>query len=84
MDDLPDPVKDIAEEIGGKPGSHRWEAITAVFGWGAAFCLIGLLAASIFGLQQFASYALAGFSALFGIAFKRDIKKLFKSGRLTR
>ncbi|CAO3439717.1 DUF4145 domain-containing protein [Azospirillum argentinense] len=40
MDDLPDPVKDIAEVVGGSTGSHRWELITAIFGWGAVFFLL--------------------------------------------
>ncbi|MBB3267713.1 hypothetical protein FHW79_005378 [Azospirillum sp. OGB3] len=81
MDDLPDPVKDIAEEVGGSPGSHRWELITAIFGWGAVFCLLGLLVANMLGFDKITTYATAGFSTLLGIAFKRDIKKLLTRSR---
>lgn len=84
MDDLPEPIKDLAEEIGGKAGSTRWEVFTAVFGWGAAFCLLGMLAASMLGLGKVTFYATVGFSTLFGIAFKRDLKKLVSNASWTK
>ncbi len=69
-------IDEITSIIGGEPGSHRWEIITACFGWAAAVSLTLALAFSIAGYSSFAGYGVTAFSMTVWIALKRDWKKL--------
>jgi hypothetical protein len=67
---------EITSNVGGKPGSRRWEIITACFGWVAAMSLVSSLAVSMVGYPSFAWYGFTAFSAALWVALKRDWKKL--------
>lgn len=68
----------------GRPGSRRWEIVTALFGWVAVFALLGWLIAKFAGLEDTAGWLSSLFGACFGVAFKRDLVKLLRTGRIER
>ena len=71
-----------SEEIGGgKPGSHRWEVVTAVFGWTAAFALSGWLLATIFGASDAGKLLFSIFTGAIAIVLKRDIIRVLFGGK---
>jgi hypothetical protein len=69
-------IDEVATSIGAKPGSYRWEVITACFGWTACVSLTLGLGLAIFGYKSFSSYAISAFSFFVWIALKRDWKKI--------
>ena len=71
-------IEEIAERLDAKPGSPRWDIITACFGWLAAVSLIVGLVFSFVGYVSLAGYAIGVFSLLIWTALKRDWKKLRK------
>ena len=68
-------VEEVAERLHAKPGSLRWDIITACFGWLAAVFLTLGLALSFVGYVSLAGYAMGVFSFFIWIALKRDWKK---------
>lgn len=83
MQEIPEPLKDLAEELGAPVGGRRWEMVTAVLGWGAAASLTAFLAATMLGFADLAKAAFAAFGFLFGVAFKRDVQRILTSVRPT-
>lgn len=79
LDPLLEIIKFVAGKVGGKPGAQRWEVVTAIFGWGALFSLVGWFIASLLGYAKAAGWLFAAFGFLFGIAWKRDLIKLWRS-----
>ena len=69
-------VDEVTTTLGGKPGTHSWEVVTACFGWMACVCLVIALALQIAGYTSFAGYGTSGFSFFVWIALKRDWKRL--------
>jgi hypothetical protein len=69
-------IDEVATTLGGPPGSHRWEIVTACFGWGAAGSLALGFLLSFLRYKSLAAYAISVFSALIWIALKRDYKKI--------
>jgi hypothetical protein len=68
-----------ANLMGGRHGSNRWEAVTAIFGWTA---LIGILAVVLVSIFLHDSWVrdylvqIAGFSLL--TALSRDYEKILR------
>jgi hypothetical protein len=83
--DLPEPLRSVEDElatsIGGQPGSHRYEVVTAIFGWSAAAALLAYFAALFVGLEKTASWANWSFGFVLGYALKRDYGPIIKRGR---
>ena len=69
-------IGEVTTTLGGKPGSRRWEVVTACFGWAALISLLLGLGSTIVRYKSAALYGISGFSALLWIALKRDFKKL--------
>jgi hypothetical protein len=71
----------LADWLGDDPSTPRWEIITAIFGWAACVALLGWLVTSLVGFPQSAGYLIAAFWIVFGIAFRRDLTKLWHRRR---
>ncbi len=79
--ELPDPLDHAAGRIGGRPGSSRWEIVTALFGWTAVFAFPAWFIASWLGSGEMAAWLFGLASGALGIALKRDLLKLLLTGR---
>jgi hypothetical protein len=79
MDPLLEIIKFLSTRLGGKPGTYKWEVVTAIFGWAAAAALLSGLVASLVGFSSVASWTISVFSAAMTIALKRDLTRIFRS-----
>jgi hypothetical protein len=69
----------VANLLSGRHASLRWETVTAIFGWGAAFSIVALVIASIFApdsvireyLVQIAAFCLL-------TALSRDYERILR------
>jgi|GEM_PF-1846721 len=69
----------IANLLSGKPGSLRWETVTAIFGWTALISLIGFLIVQVWMPgNSIKDYLLqiCGFSLL--TALSRDYERILR------
>ena len=76
---VPSAIILIANLLSGKPGSLRWETVTAIFGWTAIISLIGFLIIQIFvPYNPIKDYVLqiCGFSLL--TALSRDYERILR------
>jgi hypothetical protein len=74
-------IKFISSRLGSKPGTHKWEVVTAIFGWTAVAAMLGSLLASLLGYSGAATLVFSGFSVAITIAIKRDLIRIWRSYR---
>jgi hypothetical protein len=69
-------AEEAAERYSGRPGSHSWELLSALFGWIAGVALILYLIAFFAGYSTIENWLFWAFNLFLWWTLRRDYKRL--------